>query len=89
MSGSNVLSIRLPEAVKEQLDRLATHTNRSKSNLAAEAISQFVSVNEWQVQGIEASLKAADQGQFIAHEDVEDWVNSWDSNAPIAKPIAK
>ena len=88
MPGNNVLSIRLPEAVKDQLDLLAKHTNRSKSNLAAEAISQFVDVNAWQVTGIEESLKAADRGEYVPHDAVENWIESWGSKAPLAKPKA-
>lgn len=86
MSANNVLSIRLPAEIKKGLDRLASSTNRSKSNLAAEAIGHFVDVNTWQVAGIKESIKAADRGEFIEHDAVEDWVNSWDKPKPLAKP---
>ena len=88
MPASHVLSIRLPSEIKEGLDKLASSTNRSKSNLAAEAISHFVDINSWQVDGIKESLKAADRGEFVEHGAVEDWVNSGDKPKPLAKPTS-
>ena len=88
MSTSNILSIRLPANVKDDLDLLAMNTNRSKSNLAAEAITHFVDVNSWQVEGIKGSILALDNGDAIEHSAVEDWVNSWDAAQPDAKPKA-
>lgn len=44
---STTMTVRLDDDVKDRLDHLAEATNRSKSYLAAEAIRDFVEINEW------------------------------------------
>jgi len=34
---------------------------------AAEAVRQFVELNEWQIAAIEEGVREADRGQFIDH----------------------
>ena len=59
---STTLTIRLESDLKDRLDDLATATNRSKSFLAAEAIQEFVDLNQWQLQEITTALTEADAG---------------------------
>ena len=54
---STTMTIRLDDELKEQLDRLAAATQRSKSFLASEAIREFIELNEWQVREIQQALK--------------------------------
>lgn len=63
-SEANVLSLRLDPRLKKQLDKLAKATQRSRSFLAAEAIREYVSLNEWQVEEISKALVEADRGEF-------------------------
>ena len=56
---------------------LAKGTGRSRSFLAAEAIGEFVDVNEWQIAGIKRAMQSLDRGEGIAHEQVKEWVRSW------------
>lgn len=86
MSVSNILSIRLPSSLKDKLALLAEQTHRNKSNLAVEAIEHYVEINSWQIDGIHAGIAALDRGQFVEHDKVTDWVNSWDKAEPLAKP---
>ena len=86
MSVSNILSIRLPSSLKDKLALLAEQTHRNKSNLAVEAIEHYVDINSWQIDGINEGIAALERGQFVKHDKVLDWVNSWDKSAPLAKP---
>jgi predicted transcriptional regulator len=61
---------------KQRLERLAKSTGRSRSFLAAEAIYQYLEVNEWQVAGIKQAIASLDRGERVAHEQVKDWVTS-------------
>mgnify|MGYP003120198400 FL=1 len=63
---STTMTIRLDDELKEQLDRLAAATQRSKSFLASEAIREFIELNEWQVREIQQALKEADAGEFAS-----------------------
>ena len=87
MANSSVLSVRLNEQTKEKLEKLAAQTRRSKSFLAAEAIEEFLAVQEWQIAGIEKAIASADGGMLIPHDEVGDWIASLgaDDEPPIPK----
>jgi predicted transcriptional regulator len=84
---STTFTVRVDPAVKKRLERLAKSTGRSRSFLAAEAISEYLDVNEWQVAGIRRAVAALDRGEGVAHELVKDWVASWGSKNE--RPIPK
>ena len=65
------ITVNLPEPVKKRLDRLAKTTHRSRSSLVSSAIEEMLSVEEWQIQGIEDALQDVDSGNLIAHEDIK------------------
>jgi predicted transcriptional regulator len=67
---STTMTIRLDDDLKDQLDQLATATQRSKSFLAAEAIREFIELNEWQVREIQQAIKEADAGEFATDSEV-------------------
>jgi RHH-type rel operon transcriptional repressor/antitoxin RelB len=74
---SATMTIRLDDALKERLEKLASATHRSKSFLAAEAVKEFVELNEWQIQEIQAAMIEADKGEFAADSDVEQLRAKW------------
>ena len=76
---STTFTVRVDADAKEQLERLAKGTGRSRSFLAAEAINQYLEVNEWQIAGIKQAIASLDRGEGVAHEQVKDWVTSWGS----------
>lgn len=78
---STTMTVRLENDVKDRLDRLAESTQRTKSFLAAEAIRQYVDLNEWQVAEIEQALQEADAGDFASTRDVESLADKWKVNA--------
>jgi RHH-type transcriptional regulator, rel operon repressor / antitoxin RelB len=89
MTESTTLTIRLDPAVKTRLDDVAERTHRSESDLAAEAIAEFVAIQEWQIEAIEKSVAAADRGELVPHEEVVAWAASFGSGAKRARPRAK
>ena len=78
---STTMTIRLEDDVKERLDRLAESTNRSKSFLAAEAVREFVDINEWQVAEVRAALKEAEAGEFATDAQVAAIAEKWKLSA--------
>jgi predicted transcriptional regulator len=71
MSESSVLTLRLDAKLKNQLDRLSKSMNRSRSFVAAQAIQEYVSVNEWQINEIKKGLAEADAGDFVTDEEMQ------------------
>jgi RHH-type rel operon transcriptional repressor/antitoxin RelB len=84
---STTFTVRVDAAAKKRLERLAKDTGRSRSFLAAEAINDYLDVNEWQVAGIKRAVASLDRGEGVSHERVKDWVESWGSGKE--RPIPK
>jgi RHH-type transcriptional regulator, rel operon repressor / antitoxin RelB len=74
---SATFTVRVDATAKKRLERLAKSTGRSRSFLAAEAINEYLDVNEWQVAGIKRAIASLDRGEGVPHERVKDWVTSW------------
>lgn len=84
---SATFTVRVDAAAKRRLERLAKNTGRSRSFLAAEAINDYLDVNEWQVAGIKQAIASLDRGEGVSHERVKDWITSWGSRGE--QPIPK
>ena len=78
---STTMTIRLDDDLKEQLERLAAATQRSKSFLAAEAIREFIELNEWQVREIQQAIKEADAGEFASDAEIVQTLSKWGVDA--------
>ena len=74
---STTFTVRVDSTVKKRLERLAKSTGRTRSFLAAEALSEYLDMNEWQVSGIKAAMASLDRGEGVPHAQVKEWVASW------------
>jgi RHH-type transcriptional regulator, rel operon repressor / antitoxin RelB len=84
---STTFTVRVDSAAKKRLEKLAKSTGRSRSFLAAEAINEYLDVNEWQVAGIKRAIESLDRGEGVPHDRVRDWVTSWGSGRE--RPVPK
>ena len=84
---SATFTVRVDAAAKRRLERLAKSTGRSRSFLAAEAINDYLDVNEWQVARIKQAIASLDRGEGVSHEQIKDWITSWGSRGE--QPIPK
>jgi predicted transcriptional regulator len=83
---TTTFSVRVGRSTKSRLERLARNTGRSRSFLAAEAISAYLDTNEWQISGITKALASLDRGKGIAHARVSEWVASWETRKERRSP---
>ncbi len=81
-----VLSVRVPEELKDQLDFLAKATRRSKAFLAEEAIADYIKRNAWKAKELQEALLEADKGVFISHDAMISWVDSLGSEKELSPP---
>jgi len=81
MSESAVLTLRLDAKLKKQLDRISKSMNRSRSFVAAQAIQEYVSVNEWQIAEIKKGIAEADAGDFATEEETQRVFRKWTRRA--------
>ncbi len=80
MSQSSTMTIRLEADLKARLDKLAEATHRSKSYLAAEAVREYIELNEWQLQEIQTAIIEADASDFASEESVNAVFGKWRVN---------
>jgi predicted transcriptional regulator len=66
---TSTMTIRLDDSVKEKLERLAHDTRRSKSFLAAEAVSAYVERELEIIEGIQRGLADVEAGRVVPHDE--------------------
>ena len=81
MTESKVLTLRLDPKLRKQLDRLAEATKRSRSFLAAEALREYVTLNEWQIEEIKKGQREAELGDFASDKEVQQSLKKWARSA--------
>lgn len=86
---STTFTVRVDQAVKKRLEKLAKNTGRSRSFLAAEAINDYLDINEWQVAGIAQAIQSLDSGEGVSHGDVCAWVESWGDKKERPRPAMR
>lgn len=77
MAESAVLTLRLDPKLKRRLDRLSRAMSRSRSFVAAEAIREYVALNDWQIEETKKAVAEADRGDFASDKDVEQTLRKW------------
>ena len=73
---TETISIRISSDMKKQLHALAKRSRRSKSFLAAEAITAYVQAEEWQVGEIQVGLQDLETANHVVHARVVKWLRS-------------
>jgi len=68
---SEPVTLRLDAATRKRLDKLAKATERSRAALAADAVQQYLEVNEWQIAAIEEGVREANRGRLIDHSKLK------------------
>ena len=79
---SDLVSLRLDPEIRKRLDDLATAMDRSRASIAAEAVKQYIDLQEWQISAIKAGVEQADQGEFIDHAKLK---AKWEKRLAAAK----
>ncbi|MGH6841189.1 MAG: CopG family ribbon-helix-helix protein [Methylocella sp.] len=83
---SSVLSVRVPEELKKQLEYLSRATKRSKAYLATEALADFVKKNAWKAKELHAAIDETNKGEFISNAAMVSWVEALGTGKEAAPP---
>lgn len=81
MPSSSILTLRLDSKLKKRLDQLSLAMSRSRSFVAAEAIREYVELNDWQIAEVKKALAEADHGDFATDREVKLTVRKWTRRA--------
>ena len=66
-----ILTLRVPQEVKDRLSKLAEATHRSQSFLGGEAIQRYIELESWQIAEIQQAINEADAGDFASDEELD------------------
>ena len=83
---TSILSVRLSNDLKNQLDLLSKSCDRPNSYLATKAIQEYINRNAWKIKTLQEAKQEADKGIFISQAAMEDWVNSLGSENELPSP---
>ena len=71
------MTVELPVQLKNRLEELAKSTESSSAELALDAISSYVDLQEWQIRRIENGLREAEAGELATDEEVSAVFSKW------------
>jgi predicted transcriptional regulator len=52
------------------LDKLAETTDRDRSYLIKQAVAEFISLQKWQIEEVEAAIVEANAGKFLSDAEL-------------------
>jgi RHH-type transcriptional regulator, rel operon repressor / antitoxin RelB len=77
LADSTILTLLFDQNLSNRLDKLAKSTKRSRSFLAAEAIRDYVALNDWQIEEIQKGIAEANRGEFASPAEVARLRKKW------------
>jgi RHH-type transcriptional regulator, rel operon repressor / antitoxin RelB len=86
VGNTTTVTVRVPAALKNRLDKLADATARSRSWLAAHALQVYVEDQEWQLAIIREGVRDLKAGRTVSHEKAARWLHSWGKKRELPAP---
>lgn len=74
---TSILTLRVPQEIKDQLGKLSEATHRSQSFLGGEAIRRYIELEAWQIAEIQQAIQEADAGDFATGDELNAVVNKY------------
>ena len=76
----SITTIRLPEALSEEIDRLAAETQSSRSHLIKQAVKEYIvrahtDAERW--QDTLTALESVKAGRLTEGEEMDAWLSTW------------
>ena len=86
MAKTASLSIDLDGDLDRRLSEVADVMDQPKAAVVEQALRNFLELRDWQDAAIEEGLRAAEEGRVFEHEEMADWVASWDTPNELPMP---
>jgi predicted transcriptional regulator len=71
------ISFRLESDKVNALDALAQTRDRDRTYLLNEAVTNYLDVQQWQLEQIHKSIREADSGKVLSHDAVKKLSGQW------------
>lgn len=79
------LSVELDDDLDRRLSEVAEVMEQPKAALVEQAVRDFLELRDWQDAAIAEGIQAAEEGRVFEHDEIADWVASWDT--PNERPM--
>jgi predicted transcriptional regulator len=83
---TKVLTAHVPLALAEKVDQLAARQERSRGWIVKQALSAWIDQEEERSRLTREGLADVDAGRVIAHQAVQAWADSLDTDQPLLLP---
>jgi predicted transcriptional regulator len=83
---TKVLTAHVPLALAEKVDQLAARQDRSRGWIVKQALSAWIDQEEERSRLTREALADVDAGRVIAHQAVQAWADSLDTDRPLPLP---
>ena len=83
---TKVLTAHVPLALAKKVDQLAARQERSRGWIVKQALSAWIAREEERSRLTREALADVDAGRVIAHQAVQAWADSLDTDPPIPLP---
>ena len=83
---TKVLTAHVPLALAEKVDQLAARQERSRGWIVKQALSAWIDQEEERSRLTREALADVDAGRVIAHQAVQAWADSLDTDQPLPLP---
>jgi predicted transcriptional regulator len=74
---SDGMEVNLSPDLETRLSRMACREDRTAEMLIREAVEKLVTYEDWFLGEVDRGLAAAEQGEFIEHDDVRALIDRW------------
>ena len=86
MAKSAPLRVELDDDLDRRLSEVAEVMDQPKTALIEQAVRDFLELRDWQDRAIDEGLRAAEEGRVFEHDDIAEWVASWDTSSERPMP---
>ena len=83
---TKVLTVHVPLALAEKVDQLAARQERSRGWIVKQALSAWIDQEEERSRLTREALADVDAGRVIAHQAVQAWADSLNTDRPLPLP---
>ena len=74
---NTTMSMRIPQDLANQIENIATDTGQTKTNIVIQAMKEYVSKEQWQIQEIKNALEEADKKDFATQSEMDTFWARW------------
>lgn len=85
-SSAETFSVRLPDATRKNVDKLAAMTKRSRSFIVVEAVEAYVKDRMAYIGELDAAVLSAETGPAHSGEQIFKWMRSWGTDNELPSP---